>query len=112
MRTSLRDKRQEAERLSSALPDDAQLRSCIEVVDSEVEAGSGSLPGVLLPSVALRITHPELSPARLATAFRHCEPPVVGYIHRQRFTIDLKAVPEGDLPALARAVEEVLTSPS
>ena len=104
--------RQEAERLLAALPDDASLRSCIEVVDSEVEAGSGSLPGVLLPSVALRITHPQLSPASLAAAFRRCEPPVIGYIHRQRFTIDLKAVPDGDLLALARTVQEVLISPS
>jgi L-seryl-tRNA(Ser) seleniumtransferase len=102
--------RGEADRLLSLLPDSKELPGQIVVVDSEVEAGSGSLPGTLLPSIALRVSRPGMSAAKLAAAFRSSDPPVIGYIHRNRFILDLKAVPVGDIPALARSIAEVLLS--
>ncbi|MCK4578413.1 MAG: L-seryl-tRNA(Sec) selenium transferase, partial [Candidatus Marinimicrobia bacterium] len=82
----------------------------IKVIDSEVEAGSGSLPGKQLDSVALAFYVKGTSPSTLAKRFRQAQTPVLGYIRRNAFHIDLKAVPERDTAQLASAINEVLSS--
>ena len=99
----------EADYLLKLLPDGLAGRH-LQLVDSEVEVGSGSLPGVLLPSLAMAVNHPRATASKLAALFRQTTPAVIGYIHRGHFTIDLKAVPESDVLTLARVMVEVLTS--
>ena len=65
---------------------------------------------MLLPSVAFQVTHPHATASKLAALFRQMTPAVIGYIHKGHFTLDLKAVPESDVPSLARVIAEVLTS--
>lgn len=64
----------------------------LELVDTEVEAGSGSLPTETLESVALRFNTTEVKPSALARRLRQSEPHVLGYISGNRFFIDLKAI--------------------
>ncbi len=64
----------------------------IQIRASNVEAGSGSLPTEKIPSVALVCSSVTISAAELAARFRKYSTPILGYIHRNRFRIDLKAV--------------------
>ncbi len=72
-------------------------RWAINVELSRVEAGSGSLPTQTLPSAALVFTSKSESVAEFAHQLRTGSPSIVGFINRNRFYLDLKAVlPEQD----------------
>jgi len=80
----------------------------IMIVESVVEAGSGSLPQVPIPSIALMIENPGVNPNELAQRFRQARYPVVGYVRRGQYYIDLKAIPMEKSDLLVKAMEEVL----
>jgi L-seryl-tRNA(Ser) seleniumtransferase len=73
----------------------------IEIVPSTSEIGSGSLPTSELPSRALAITHPELSPDAIAARFRRAHPPVIGRISEGVFQLDLRSVSEAAMLAVS-----------
>ena len=100
----------QARALLDRLPASLAKEDYIKVVESNVEAGSGSLPGVALPSMALAVTVPGESAGRLAARFRQAKNPVVGHVHRGRYYIDLKAIPAEKNHLLAETLEEVLLS--
>lgn len=79
----------------------------IQVVPSEVEAGSGSLPTEKIPSAVLEFTILKISPSRLAQKFRDAEIPVIGYIHGNRFRIDLKAVLDSQISTLIEIIQTI-----
>lgn len=89
-----------------------QRGSNIRIVESIVEAGSGSLPGVKIPSIALAVSKLGTSPDELALEFRQAAYPVVGYVRRGQYFIDLKAIPIEKSDILVRTLEEVLVLPS
>lgn len=60
------------------------------MVDSESTVGGGSLPGEVLPSVALALT--AAAPDALAARLRQAEPPVVGRIRNDRLQLDPRTV--------------------
>ena len=98
----------QARALMDRLPESLAKEDYIKVVESNVEAGSGSLPGVALPSMALAVTVPGESAGRLAARFRQARNPVVGHVHRGRDYIDLKAIPAEKNHLLAETLEEGL----
>ena len=102
--------RSQAEDLLGRLSPECRSGAVIEVVESTVEAGSGSLPQVAIPSIALAITCPNASPDELARRFRQAAHPVVGYVRRGQYYIDLKAIPIEKNDLLAKAIEGVLAS--
>jgi len=102
--------RSQAKDLLGRLSAESRSGAVIEVVESTVEAGSGSLPQVAIPSIALAVTCPSASPDELAQRFRQAAYPVVGYVRRGQYYIDLKAIPLEKNDLLARALEEVLTA--
>jgi L-seryl-tRNA(Ser) seleniumtransferase len=69
----------------------------VALVESTCEIGSGALPDVFLPSVALAITHDCEGPDAVARRFRAAHPPIIGRIHGGEFLLDLRAI---DDPAL------------
>ena len=79
----------------------------IKLVESEVEAGSGSLPEDKIESMALSFKPKLMKITELAVGFR-CGPiPVVGYTSGHTFYIDLKAVLPDQINLLAKAIDEV-----
>jgi len=91
--------------------DSLQKKTLIELgitlVDSEVEAGSGSLPDDKIESAALSFSPKNGKAKDLAKGFRCGSIPVVGYIHGNTFYIDLKAVLPNQIKRLATAIQEV-----
>jgi L-seryl-tRNA(Ser) seleniumtransferase len=79
----------------------------ILLVDSEVEAGSGSLPDDKIESAALSFSPKNGQAKDLAKAFRCGSIPVVGYIQKNTFYIDLKAVLSNQIKRLSTAIQEV-----
>ena len=91
----------------SHLPKKAKGKLGISLVESEVEAGSGSLPEEKLDSMAFRFKPNGISASKLATQFRMGDTPVVGYIHGHTFYIDLKAVIPGQEKELVGAISAI-----
>jgi len=79
----------------------------IKLVESEVEAGSGSLPEDKIESMALSFEPKSMKITELAGWFRCGSIPVIGYMSRHRFYIDLKAVLPGQINRLAKAIDQV-----
>ncbi|HEU4513672.1 MAG TPA: L-seryl-tRNA(Sec) selenium transferase [Nocardioidaceae bacterium] len=83
-----------AEKLAAELADVVPASA----VPSSAAVGGGGAPGVELPSAAVAL------PASLARPLRLGEPPVVGYVTRDRLLLDLLTVPEAQDAVLAEAV--------
>jgi L-seryl-tRNA(Ser) seleniumtransferase len=64
----------------------------LEIVASQSEAGSGSLPAAPIASVAIRVTHPEHSAGAIAAAFRRAR--IIGRITADAFHLDMRTVEE------------------
>ena len=79
----------------------------IEVKQTEVEAGSGSLPLEKFPSVGL-VFNGEIKASELSRKFRLAHYPVLGYITGNRFHIDLKAIPATQEKQLLSSLNSVL----
>jgi L-seryl-tRNA(Ser) seleniumtransferase len=79
----------------------------IKLVESEVEAGSGSLPEDKIESMALSFKPKSMKITELAGGFRCGSIPVVGYTSGHTFYIDLKAVLPGQINRLAKAIDQV-----
>ena len=65
--------------------------------------GGGSLPGEVLPTRALALTHP--APDRIAAALRIGDPPLVGRIADARLLLDPRTVPPEMDETVLRAVQ-------
>ena len=79
----------------------------ISLMDSEVEAGSGSLPENKIESASLSFSPKNWKVKDLAKAFRCGSIPVVGYIQKNTFYIDLKSVLPNQIKRLSTAIQEV-----
>ena len=77
----------------------------IKLVESYVQAGSGSLPEKKIESMALSFNPKKNNLDNLSKNFRTGRIPVVGYISKNNFYIDLKAVFSHQLIKLVEAIE-------
>ncbi|MGF1455101.1 MAG: L-seryl-tRNA(Sec) selenium transferase [Alphaproteobacteria bacterium] len=102
---SLRDRAARLVRMIGGAAGRPALRA--ETVASRAFAGGGSLPQQDLPSHAVALDRPGWTPDALAAALRAGDPPVIGRIADGRVMIDMRAVREDDLPAIAGALAQV-----
>jgi L-seryl-tRNA(Ser) seleniumtransferase len=75
-----------AERICASLP----TAYTSETVPSEVQIGSGALPDQTIESIAVKVTHPTLSPDNVAKALRALDTPVVGRIRDDSILLDMR----------------------
>ena len=80
----------------------ASLPEAVSMVEAKATVGGGSLPGEVLPSVALMVA--DRSPDRLLALLRAGSPAVVGRIEDDRVLLDLRTVDPAQDQALAGAV--------
>ena len=80
----------------------------IDFVKSKVEAGSGSLPTQNIESYAISIDS-NISAAKLSKLFRSATTPLIGYIHKSIFFIDLKAIPNDQVNLVSNMIIEILS---
>ena len=72
-----------------------------EIIESTSQIGSGALPTEELPTVAIRVTHPNISANSIADMFRRAKPPIIGRISDDAFQLDLRTI---DDPGVFAAV--------
>ena len=70
-----------------------------------VEAGSGSLPEKNIESIALKFKPKNISINHLADSFKTYSIPIIGYINKGSFYIDLKAVLPSQVSHLINAIK-------
>ena len=74
---------------------------------SLVEAGSGSLPEKSIESITLKFRSSSFSADKLSALFREGDIPVIGYIHKDSYFIDLKAVLPSQVTNLIKAIKNI-----
>lgn len=79
----------------------------IQLCESQVQAGSGSLPEDKIESMSLIFSSKEIKVDELSKKFRQGATPVVGYISDNKYHIDLKAVLSNQLNQLVKAIKEL-----
>ncbi len=79
----------------------------IELIESYVEAGSGSLPEKKIESAAIVFNPKSVKIEDLAKNLRCGSTPVVGYISGNKLYIDLKAVLPNQISSLSQAIERL-----
>jgi L-seryl-tRNA(Ser) seleniumtransferase len=80
----------------------------IQLVESLGRVGGGALPQVSLPSPALALTIPPLTPDQLEARLRQAQPPVIARIEQDTLLLDMRTLLPDDLPALKAAFQGVM----
>ena len=76
----------------------------IEIVETMVETGSGTLPEEKIESVALRFNTNNIRPNSVSKVFRNSSTAIIGYINNDKYYIDLKAVLPSQENELIKAI--------
>ena len=100
--------RARADALAKRLSSIAGLSVAVEPAGSE--PGSGSAPGVEIPTFVVRLTHTRRSPSTLAARLRGGEPPVFARIRDDAVLVDPRTLLAGDDEDLVRAVAAASSS--
>ena len=79
----------------------------LSVENSLVEAGSGSLPEKNIESVALKFSSSVISANKLSLLLKKGKVPIVGYIQKDSFFIDLKAVLPSQVLKIIKAINNI-----
>ena len=96
--------RKNAKTILKKIPKKVINKYKINIFDSFVEAGSGSLPTEKINSVALSFSSIDESPEKIYKKFISLKIPIIGYIHKNKFNIDLKAIPDDQLEILIDSI--------
>ena len=96
-----------AERLRAAVAGAVQA----EVVETQAFSGGGALPGEACESRAVAVAAPGVSDDALARRLRLGRPAVAGRIAEGRLLLDVFAVADGEVEALAAAVRDAVAAP-
>jgi L-seryl-tRNA(Ser) seleniumtransferase len=99
LRTSNDELQMRAGKIIAAL-DGLPLKA--EVGKGRSQIGGGALPRSIVLSTTVEISHDRLMPQELAALLRSSTPPIVGFIERGKFKIDLRTVfPDQDVEIVA-----------
>lgn len=94
-----------AKRLKAGLFDMANMAADIE--QSLAYVGGGTLPEQDLQSVAVAISHKNLSAEKLSAVLRGCSVPVIARIEKGRVVLDMRTVTDADVPLIVEALNEI-----
>ena len=76
----------------------------LRVIESESAVGGGTLPGTALPTWALALSSPKLTPDQLSLLLRQNEPPIIARIEADEVLLDLRTIFEDEETALMQAI--------
>ena len=79
-----------------------------KIIDTLVEAGSGSLPTEKIESVAITIKSDALSPNKISKKLRLCNSPIFNYIKNDLVYIDFKAITDDQLDVISEQINTCL----
>jgi L-seryl-tRNA(Ser) seleniumtransferase len=97
-----------AAHLAEDLENIGKSRLEITIIERSSRAGGGALPLLELPSRCLAIRVKGMSANALEKSMRENDPPVIGRIEDDAYTMDPRTLNDDDLPIIRRAFENVL----
>ena len=97
-----------AEKTLSSLDAKIIKKYDIQILDSNVQAGSGSLPIENIDSIALVFSNKSIKPSAISRKFRKSSIPTIGYIKGNKFYIDFKAIPSDQINDLIKSFQNCL----
>ena len=80
----------------------------IEISNSLVEAGSGSLPTEKIESIAISFTSSKISTNKISNKLRSADTPIFNYINNDKVYVDLKAIPNDQVDILIKQINKCL----
>ena len=78
------------------------------IVETTSQTGGGTMPRAGFPSLALEITPTGMGLEKLAGRLRSADPAVIGYVHEDKFLLNLRTVFPSQDKALANALRKAL----
>ena len=102
---SRKDLKLSADDIIQNIPSKIAISLGLIVENSMVEAGSGSLPEKNIESIALKFKPKNISINHLADSFKRYSIPIIGYINKESFYIDLKAILPSQVPHIINAIK-------
>jgi L-seryl-tRNA(Ser) seleniumtransferase len=85
----------------------AQPEMAVSVEPSEGSMGGGAMPGKVIPSYAVLLSHPGHSASQLAVLFRRLKVPVIGTYYKNRFALNVRSLLKGEEKEIAGMVEGI-----
>lgn len=99
--------RRRAETFATALRTDLDAVS-IDVIPSQAQTGSGSLPTQEIPSWAVALDAARMRADELVTSLRTAEPPVFARVQENRVLLDFRTIRSGEEQQLREILREIL----
>ena len=97
-----------AQKVIKNLNESIKKNFTFKIVDTLVEAGSGSLPTEKIESVAITIKSDSLSPNKISKKLRLCNSPIFNYIKNDLVHIDFKAITDDQLDVISEQINTCL----
>jgi L-seryl-tRNA(Ser) seleniumtransferase len=79
----------------------------IDIRKTNSQMGSGTLPLIEIPSMALLIQSKKYSAHKLAAKLRENQPPIIGYIRDDFCFLNLRTIREDELPLVIKALNKL-----
>jgi len=79
----------------------------ISLEDSLVEAGSGSLPIKSIKSICIKFESSKVKSSEISKKFRSLSIPIIGYINKNNFHIDLKAILKDQINYISSSINNI-----
>jgi L-seryl-tRNA(Ser) seleniumtransferase len=99
---------QRAEAIAKTIQKNSSDDLTVQTVADTTYLGGGSVPGQEIATVCIILEHQSISPDEISRRLRTCKTPLLGRIHDNRFTIDLRSVFASEDSSVADAVVEAL----
>ena len=85
-----------------------KLPARVTIVETSSQTGGGTMPRSEFPSLALEIVTKGTGLDTLAAKLRSARPAVIGYLHEEKFLLNLRTVFPSQDKALISALREAL----
>ena len=93
-----------AQEVIKKLNENIKKNFTFKVINTLVEAGSGSLPTEKIESVAITIKSDTLSANKISKKLRVCDTPIFNYIKNDLVHIDFKAITDDQLDIISEQI--------
>ena len=99
--------KRKAERLAKLIGKLKTKNFTFELTDGNSTPGGGALPLLGLPSRLLSLSPNGMSPQFMERWFRHCDPPIITRLEKDKVLFDVRTIRGPELKEIARAVREL-----
>jgi len=97
-----------AKTLAEMLENITDARLSVDLIDTVSRPGGGALPLLTLPSKGVGVKVQGISANGVEEQMRNHEIPIIGRIEEDLFIMDLRTIPDDQLPIIKHAVEHML----